>query len=338
MKNALPAYCYERVRKSGTYIYYEKRGQKPVKLSSTPGTPEFAREYARVVSGINNVPDNKRSFKVLIESYLASEAFKRLKPRTQADYTKHISFIRDKMGPLPVAGIKHHHIIRLRDDNAARIREANYLVQVMRILMKHARGLGWREDNPAEGVAGLRTPKEKQKPHVVWTDEAVARMRAEALPMPLLIMELGIASVQRPEDLTRFKWADYDGSTLSLTQGKTNKKLVLPVTDRLRVILDAEKARLHPHPNRHIITNNSGGKLSYARLSQLFLSERYRVGTEDFDLHALRYRGVHELAWAGCSDEEIAGYSGHDSLAMIRKYAGEARQIMRARQAKEKRK
>jgi hypothetical protein len=47
---------------------------------------------------------------------------------------------------------------------------------------------------------------------------------------------------------------------------------------------------------------------------------------------------VQELAWAGCSDEEIASYSGHDSLDMIKKYAGEARQIMRARQAKVKRK
>jgi hypothetical protein len=73
-------------------------------------------------------------------------------------------------------------------------------------------------------------------------------------------------------------------------------------------------------------------------MAEIFLAERNRVGTREHDLHALRYRGVQELAWAGCSDEEIAGYSGHDSLDMIKKYAGEARQIMRARQAKVKRK
>lgn len=60
--------------------------------------------------------------------------------------------------------------------------------------------------------------------------------------------------------------------------------------------------------------------------------ERARLGILEHDLHALRYRGVMELAWAGCSDDEIASYSGHD------KYAGEARQVMRARQAAEKRK
>ncbi|WP_245736361.1 hypothetical protein [Roseovarius lutimaris] len=45
-----------------------------------------------------------------------------------------------------------------------------------------------------------------------------------------------------------------------------------------------------------------------------------------------------ELAWAGCTDDENASYSGHTSKAMIIKYAGKARQIMRARQAAAKRK
>ncbi|WP_233589085.1 site-specific integrase [Falsigemmobacter faecalis] len=67
------------------------------------------------------------------------------------------------------------------------------------------------------------------------------------------------------------------------------------------------------------------------------LKERKRLGLEAYDLHALRYRGIKELAWAGCDDDEIAAYSGHATKAMIMKYAGEARQEMRARQAREKR-
>ena len=56
------------------------------------------------------------------------------------------------------------------------------------------------------------------------------------------------------------------------------------------------------------------------------------------DLHALRYRGVMELAWAGCDDDEIMSYSGHKTKKMVIKYAGFARQIMRAGTAAEKRK
>ncbi len=47
--------------------------------------------------------------------------------------------------------------------------------------------------------------------------------------------------------------------------------------------------------------------------------------------------GGMELAWAGCDDDEIASYSGHTSKLMIVKYAADARQIMRARQAAAKR-
>ena len=43
-------------------------------------------------------------------------------------------------------------------------------------------------------------------------------------------------------------------------------------------------------------------------------------------LHALRYRGVQELAWHGCEDDEIATYSGHATKEMIEKYAGEAQE------------
>lgn len=72
-------------------------------------------------------------------------------------------------------------------------------------------------------------------------------------------------------------------------------------------------------------------------MAEVMLIERQRVDLAAYDLHALRYRGVMELAWAGCDDDEIMSYSGHATKAMARKYTGEARQIIRARQAKEKR-
>ena len=89
---------------------------------------------------------------------------------------------------------------------------------------------------------------------------------------------------------------------------------------------------------RRIITQPNGNPMTYFYMSKVMLAERRRLGLEAHDLHALRYRGVMELAWHGCSDEEIASYSGHATKAMIELYAGEARQIMRARQAREKRK
>ena len=91
-------------------------------------------------------------------------------------------------------------------------------------------------------------------------------------------------------------------------------------------------------PNRHILTKATGDPMNYHSMAKIMIAERKRLDLMAFDQHALRYRGVMELAWAGCDDDEIASYSGHTTKAMIQKYAGEARQIMRARQAAAKRK
>jgi integrase len=78
----------------------------------------------------------------------------------------------------------------------------------------------------------------------------------------------------------------------------------------------------------------TGGRtLPYRRMAQFMRDERERLGHQAYGLHALRYRGVMELALAGYDDDEIASYSGHSSKDMIRKYAGEARQMTRARTA-----
>lgn len=67
-------------------------------------------------------------------------------------------------------------------------------------------------------------------------------------------------------------------------------------------------------------------------MAKVMRKERVRLGLEACDLHALRYRGVQELAWWHCSCDEIAADSGHTAKIMIAKYAGRARQIMPARE------
>ena len=115
--------------------------------------------------------------------------------------------------------------------------------------------------------------------------------------------------------------------------------LLLPCTAELKAALDAAKAALpySPMPGLFIITEAAGLPMSYTRMAQIMLAERKRLGVEIHDQHALRYRGIKELAWAGCDDDEIMSYSGHATKAMVRKYAGEARQEMAARRARDKR-
>lgn len=310
------------------------------RIDAAEGTSEFDREYWEILSGRR--VQAKTSWNALIDDYRTSDRWTGLKPRTRADYDKIMDYLREKVGSRSVAALTRADVIAAQKANAHRTRFANYIPQMFVILCEHAIDLGWIDRNPAKGVRALKTPDDRKQEHVPWPDWAVEKFRTEASDLPRLIFEIGVGTVQRPGDWTGFTWGDYDSSgdgTLRLSQGKTEKPLVLPCTGALKTTLDAAKAALGyvPIASRPILCSVTGGPMTYRYMADAMLKERRRLGLEAFDLHALRYRGVRELAWAGCTDDEIASYSGHATTAMISKYAGEARQEMTARRARLKR-
>jgi hypothetical protein len=315
--------------------YVRKNGYH--RITAQEGTSEFDRQYWEILTGKRM--QAKTSWRALIADYRHSDRWNTLKPRTRTDYEKVMAYLEEKIGGRDVKALTRADVIAAQKANAHRVRFANYVPQMLVVLCEHAIDLGWITHNPAKGVRQLKTPDAKKREHVPWPDWAVDKFRAEATEVERLIFEIGVGTVQRPADWVGFRWRDYDGATLTLRQNKTGTPLQLPCTPRLKAALDAAKAALPATPiaARPILITRDGNPMSYRYMAQIMLKARRRMGLEAYDQHALRYRGIKELAWAGCSDDEIKSFSGHATDAMVRKYAGEARQIMRARQAAEKR-
>lgn len=296
-------------------------------------TEEGSRIYWEIRTGKR--AEARRSWSAAIDELRKSDRWASLSPRYRADLEPVLTYLSEKVGQSDVSRMTSADIYAAMDANKHRVRFANYIPVAISLIFKVIERKRWLSSNPARGIELLKVPKERQKPHIPWTDTACAIIRKEGNPLPRLIFELGVGSVQRPGDLVDFLWSDYDGDSLQLRQNKTGKPLALPCTAALRQALDT--ARRGAVIGRHILSDERGRRLTYRRMASIMRAERERLGLLAHDLHALRYRGVMELAWANCTDDEIAAYSGHSSMAMIRKYAGEARQIMRARQAREKR-
>lgn len=331
-----PRKKFLRTPKPG-YTYVYRGGKYYGRITAEEGTEEFDRQYWEILSGKRAT--EKRSWRAAVELLRKSDRWSALSPRYRADLEPVFAYIVEKIGGHDVSRLTDTQIHAAMDANRHRTRFANYLPVAITLLAKEAKRSGWLKDNPAREIERLRVPEERKKPHVPWPDWAVEKFRAEAAPLPRLIFEIGVGSVQRPGDWVKFAWGDFDGDALSLRQGKTGKELTLPCTAELRAALARARAALAfaPLPSKRILCEEDGAPMGYNRMAAIMLAERKRLGLQAFDQHALRYRGVMELAWAGCSDDEIASYSGHSSKAMIVKYAGIARQIMRARQAREKR-
>lgn len=328
MKRSLPAFVYPQTVKGRVYYYFRKDGRC---IRVYPDKPGFHRIYADLVED-RSIVTTARNFAALIDHYYRSKKFAGLAPRTQKDYRRHLEAIRAKMGQNNPATVQKHHVIKWRDQLEGRA--ASYFVQVMRIIMEHAKDIGWRTDNPCQRVSLPETTVKAA--HLPWPAGVLDKWRAEAKPLPRLIMEIGLGTVQRPGDWTRFNWEDFDGAAIDMTQGKTGKRLLLPCTAHLLAVLQNRPKVMRIDGKTPIIAVR-GKRLSYRRMSHIMLDERRRLGTEAHDLHALRYTGVMELARAGCDDAEIKSYSGHDTQKMVELYAGMARQEMRAKSAKKKR-
>jgi len=317
--------------------WYVRRAGRYQRILASYGTAEFDFEYWEIMRG--RTIEAKRSWSVLILELRKSDKWADFFSRYRQDLEPVLQYLDAKIGKRDVSRLMPSDIYAAMENNRHRIRFANYLPTTISLLVKIARKKGWRRDNPAADIEQMKVPKERKKPHVAWPNAAVKKMRKKSKGIPLLIFEIGISSVQRPGDWVGFTWGDYDGDTLKLTQNKTGIKLLLPCTKQLKRQLKIAKKALSAklEPTRAILAKSDGSAMSYYTMARVMRAERERLGFTEYDLHALRYRGVKELAYAGCDDDEIAAFSGHMMKDMIHKYAGEARQKMRARSANSKR-
>jgi len=329
MKRDLPAYV--QARKGGQYLYFIRRNWPAIRIHSKPGTPEFASEYARILNGQTPPPPGK-TFRALIASYKRSPRFAKLAPRTRQDYDKVLLFIEERLGALPADKMRRKDIVRLRDSNAAATRFANYAVQVLRVLFEHARDDGWREDNPAKGVQLLKSEGKQRQP---WPQEAIEDFR-QAAPVGTrarLVFDLLHGTGQRIGDVLRMRWDNIEDGGLWVRQGKTGSRLWIPLTPTLDATLAAT-----PREGLTILVGRDMRPLSYRAAHSSVMDVRKLIAAEGHDLHSLRYAAASELAAAGCTDEQIASITGHATIAMIRRYAGPARQKARATEAQKTRK
>ena len=85
MNRGLPPLCYRLIRGETEYYYFERRGQKTIRLKGEPGTLACNRAYIKALDGRRSTMPDRRTFSALIDLYEASRTFADLAPRTHAD-------------------------------------------------------------------------------------------------------------------------------------------------------------------------------------------------------------------------------------------------------------
>lgn len=331
----LPSYIHRRKR-DGVLLFRKRYGGRIVEVRLETQFPEgqpvptaLHLERERLLNQPAPVPPG-RDVAAVIRHYVASDKYRRLKPRTARDYDAILDYLSDKIGALEPRQIERRHVISWRDTWAEREtpHRANYRLRVLRLLLEHAIDMGLLPTggNPAKGVPEYRYDKRQREP---WPDELVAAFRSTATGRELLLFELCLGTGQRIGDVLRMQWGDIEGDGIRVRQGKTGKRLWVPFTTPLREALAATERR-----SVFILTNHGAtGPWSYRGASQAVRGVRERIGALDYDIHSLRYSAASELARAGADDETIAAVTGQ-SLAMVAHYTATVRQKVRALKAR----
>jgi len=228
------------------------------------------------------------------------------------------------------------YVIEVRDAAFAKHKRhfANYVLSVLRLLLKWAAVRDLVESNQAASVPKLRRPHSAPKANRAWDqDECDAVLDAATGGLKIGIA-LGMFAGMREGDVIKAQRSIYDGSWLRWSQGKTGAVVELPAHPVLKAILD-EKPEADGVTAVTLVVNSRGlpytgngfRTLFFRLLRALEGAGKVRPG---LTFHGLRHTAGRALADRGADPRTIAVLLGHKTLQMAAHYSDEADRKKRA--------
>lgn len=214
-------------------------------------------------------PPSVRIFDGLCASYLASEGFLKLAPKSRKLNRLYVSKLLRRFGGVEVEGVTRVVVIAFRERLSKEIRAAallpkpekkqNFLsgqegpmtptvaknlVNKLAILLKHALNLGViKGESPAASPKAGFGVRARSKE---WSDQQLARFFDAADPAMKLAAALFFYTAQRPDDAMSMAWSQVDvrvdeSAWITLVQAKTGEMITFPAhRDLAAILIDAQ--------------------------------------------------------------------------------------------------
>jgi integrase len=315
-----PRYCQGFEDRHGKFRWYYRRpGFARVALPGLPWTPEFMAAYEKAANGekleIGKSQTIAGSMSALVASFYKTSDYTGLSASTKATYRGIIERFRNEHGDKRVVHLERKHLQKLVSDKAETPAAANNMLRMVHLLMRHAVELGWRGDDPTQGV---RKVKNKTAGFLTWEEEHIAafaehhKLGTRAHLALVLLLYTG----QRRSDVVRMGRQHVRKGILSITQQKTGQDVHIPLHSDLQAVLDGL-----PLDNLSFLVTAQGRPFSPAGFTNWFRDMVRETGLPDkLSPHGLRKATCRRLAEAGCTPHQIMAISGHKSLAEVTRY------------------
>lgn len=298
-----------------------KKGLPQYLFRSEPGTPEFMAELARAIEALPPEPAPRfapGTFNALIASYKRSKRWSQMKATSQQMRGNALARFAAKHGDKPVDRLEPRHIDKWMGEMAETPHAANDLRKMLNQLMKHARLLGLRRDNPVEVIDPIKTTSGG---YHCWSEDEIAQYEArwpigtrERLAMALLLYT-GL----RRGDMVNVGRQHRRGDKFVLYHGKNRSETVVRILPQLISALDAV-------PGEHLtyLVTRTGKAFTAAGFGNWFRERCNDAGLPNCSAHGLRKAMARRLAESGATHLQGRAVTGHKSDAMFSHYAAAA--------------
>jgi integrase len=337
-----PKYVHGFIDRHGKpRFYFRRRGFKKIPLPGLPWSPEFMAAYEAALAGqpllIGSARLKPGIIRALSISYFNSIDFRSLRLSTQSTYRNIIGRFCDEtdkdghaFGDKDAAGLTREAIIKLMARRAEKPESANGLRKVLRAMMKHAVEIGLRADDPTRDVRAIRV---KSDGYHSWTDDEIAQFERHhpVGSRARLAFSLLLYTGQRRSDVVRMGRQHVREGVLQVRQLKTGVELHLPLHPTLSAVIGET-----PTDHLTLLTTAFGKPFTAAGFGNWFREQCNAAELPHCSAHGLRKAAARQLAEMGCTEHEIASFTGHASLREIARYTKAADQKKLAIAAMEK--
>ena len=306
--------------------YFRRSGHPLVPLPGLPGSPEFMAAYQAALAGaplpIGAAREAPGSMSALIASWYRSAEFRQLSPTSQNTYRRIVERFRAEHGDKPVARLEPRHVRALIAAKADTPAQANRLLSILRLLMRHAVEHDWRPDDPTRDVRRVRYRKRE---YPTWTEEDIAAFEAR---WPIgtrarLALALLLYTGQRRSDVIRMGPQHLRNGRIEVRQLKTDARLAIPVHPALAEVLAASRSG-----HMAFLVTALGKPFASGNAFYNWFADCARAAgiAKGLSPHGLRKAAARRLAEAGCTPHEIAAVTGHQTLKEVERYTKAADQ------------
>jgi integrase len=341
-------YVIEDVDRHGNVrIYFRRKGHRKIRLTETPGTEPFDKEYQRAFRGETPAPAFSKArcipgtMRWLCEQYYTSAAFQLLAESTRKVRRKILDEICHRAGQFRYAMMEPQHVAKLRDEKAALPHAANNRIKALRQLFAWATSpeYGYAKKNPAREVGNLRG----NNPDGIraWSEADAARYesRHPIGTKARLAFDLLLYTGVRRSDVVRLgpqmeRWftaTSPDGNTIELqklvfTETKGGSRIVktheLPILPPLRQSIDATLT------GHLVYLVTAFGKPHSAKAFGNWFKKRCReAGLEEVSAHGLRKLGAQRCAEAGATEHQLMALFGWTNPQQAALYTKKANRV-----------